>query len=86
MSKDMLLASNQFDFLNSDYHLLSVRWSQRPNLLRINYLRRLNNNYLRINEIEFTNWKPRSATKTTNVLMIDVHYYFFFVYTNVIAF
>ena len=77
MSKDMLLASNQFEFLNSDYHLLSARWSQRSNLLRINYLKRLNNNCLRLNEIEFTNWRPRSATQTTYVLMIDVYYFFF---------
>ncbi|RVW74393.1 hypothetical protein CK203_056848 [Vitis vinifera] len=56
--KGLGFALNQSHFLNLDHHLLSVKLSWSIDLLRLNYLWRLNNNNLRLNKIELSNWRP----------------------------
>ena len=68
MSRALVLALNQSHFLNLDHRLLSVKLSWSIDLLRLNYLWRLNNNNLRVNKIELTNWRPWYKNKTNNII------------------
>ncbi|KAL6333885.1 hypothetical protein AAG906_039295 [Vitis piasezkii] len=48
--------------------IFGVKLSWSIDLLRLNYLWRLNNNNLRLNKIELTNWRPWYKNKTNNII------------------